>query len=518
MQFFINPIGIQSIIFSASELGTTTKLTTRSLKAFSVEAVLSPETNSQSNIIFPCVQGMAFVTAVYAKLTPSIQSAVFFRSLVPLSAPRAGIFKYRATLEDGKTWLLYVTSSDLQDPKLRLVSNTQIQGKPKWSGLIQVAKVTNIASNEPVYDASAGVYPVRCTMSAQTTGSIGTYRYEWTKLGLLDGQPLLMFALPHHVQSFGPATANRKTSLLLQTTTKGIATAVASDSWTLLESALPIDVSFSPWSPSTRTRSDFSSYARGIIAQVAKAELSQNMDAQTNLDSMYFSGKALSKFAVLVYTAQYILKDTALAQAGLQQLKAAFSRFSSNKQIYPLVYDSKWGGMVSSGSYITKDQNQDFGNTYYNDHHFHYGYFIHAAAIIAKLDSKWLSSNALWVNTLIRDAGSPSSNDPKFPFSRNFDWFHGHSFAKGLFESADGKDEESTSEDAFFAYALKMWGQVTGDKSTEARGNLMLAILSRTFDNYFLMKKSNTNQPANFIANKVTGIVSTFGPFCRPFR
>ena len=89
-----------------------------------------------------------------------------------------------------------------------------------------------------------------------------------------------------------------------------------------------------------------------------------------------------------------------------------------------------------------------------------------------------------------------------------FDWYHGHSFAKGLFESADSKDEESTSEDAFFAYALKMWGAVTGDQSSEARGNLMLAILARTFDSYFLMRNSNTNQPANFIGNKVAGIVS----------
>ena len=53
-----------------------------------------------------------------------------------------------------------------------------------------------------------------------------------------------------------------------------------------------------------------------------------------------------------------------------------------------------------------------------------------------------------------------------------------------------------------------MWGLVTGDASTEARGNLMLAILARTFDNYFLMRKTNTNQPVNYIGNKVTGIVS----------
>ena len=129
--------------------------------------------------------------------------------------------------------------------------------------------------------------------------------------------------------------------------------------------------------------------------------------------------------------------------------------------------------------------------------------------MIGFLDPTWLKANTLWVNTLVRDAASPLEDDPQFPFSRAFDWYHGHSFAKGLFESADSKDEESTSEDAFFAYAIKMWGKVTGDESMEARGNLMLAILARTFDNYFLMKRNNVNQPANFVGNKVTGIVRT---------
>ena len=107
-----------------------------------------------------------------------------------------------------------------------------------------------------------------------------------------------------------------------------------------------------------------------------------------------------------------------------------------------------------------------------------------------------------------------------FPFSRMMDWYHGHSFAKGLFESADSKDEESSSEDAFFSYAIKMWGQVIGDDSMEARGNLMLAIQARTLINYFLLQSDNVNQPANFIGNKVTGIVrlplSPFRFACSP--
>jgi endo-1,3(4)-beta-glucanase len=111
---------------------------------------------------------------------------------------------------------------------------------------------------------------------------------------------------------------------------------------------------------------------------------------------------------------------------------------------------------------------------------------------------------------LVRDAANSDSCDDLFPFSRSFDWYHGHSWAKGLFESLDGKDEESTSEDAMFAYAIKMWGKTIGDASMEARGNLQLTILRRTLHSYFLMKSTNVNQPSNFIANKVTGIVRSY--------
>ena len=111
------------------------------------------------------------------------------------------------------------------------------------------------------------------------------------------------------------------------------------------------------------------------------------------------------------------------------------------------------------------------------------------------------------MNALVRDAANPSLKDNLFPFSRMFDWYHGHSFAKGLFESADSKDEESTSEDVFFSYAIKMWGYVNRDRSMEARGNLMLSIQARTLTDYFLMQRNNVNQPSNFIGNKVTGIV-----------
>jgi endo-1,3(4)-beta-glucanase len=74
------------------------------------------------------------------------------------------------------------------------------------------------------------------------------------------------------------------------------------------------------------------------------------------------------------------------------------------------------------------------------------------------------------------------------------------------------------------AYALKMWGKVSGDYSLEARyeshlsirqiklliinrSNLQLAIISRSLQYYYLYQQDNTVQPKEFIGNKVAGIL-----------
>jgi endo-1,3(4)-beta-glucanase len=176
-------------------------------------------------------------------------------------------------------------------------------------------------------------------------------------------------------------------------------------------------------------------------------------------------------------------------------------------EFFLLTLSAAWGGVVSTASYVTGDSGIDFGNTYYNDHHFHYGYFVYAAAIIGHLDPSWLAAHKDYVNTLIRDYANPSTADNYFPVSRAFDWYHGHSWAHGLYETFDGKNEESSSEDSMSLYAIKMWGKTIGDSNMEARGNLQLAIIARSLQNYFLYQSNNDAQPSNFIGNKVSGIL-----------
>lgn len=125
--------------------------------------------------------------------------------------------------------------------------------------------------------------------------------------------------------------------------------------------------------------------------------------------------------------------------------------------------------MVSSATFETGDSGLDFGNSFYNDHHFHWGYFIYAAAVLGHLDPAWAEENKAYVNTLVRDIANPSPSDSYFPVWRAFDWYHGHSWATGLFDALDGKNQESSSEDTMHAYALKMWGSAIGDANLEAR-------------------------------------------------
>ena len=245
IQYFINPIGIQSIILSAVELGPFTTLTTSNLTAFSANAILSPQAGSSSTITFPLVQGMGFVTGIYNNLMPAIQSSVFFQSVTQIASLRFGVFKYRIVLEDNKNWLLYaMPSNNSADPHLQLVSNTQIQGLRFWSGTIQIAKNPAGSGGEALYDESAGVYSLSATVTGSTSNSRGTYTISWWTQGITvySTPSLLMYALPHHIQSFDNATTKHQTNLQLQTTTKGLATAVIANRYVLLGAFLPLSM------------------------------------------------------------------------------------------------------------------------------------------------------------------------------------------------------------------------------------------------------------------------------------
>lgn len=310
---------------------------------------------------------MGFVTATYNAVTPFIESSVYISKIIPFKSPKVGVTKYKVQLQNGKIWLLYATASNGTGLALNLTSPSRLKAPGPFAGTIQIARNPgDSAENEQKYDACAGAYVTGASVSGSVDGKYGSYSLSFKKAG--NGSPLLMFALPHHVESMDTATAAGKTNLRLQTTTKGIATGIIGDFWRLVEPDLPSDIGFAPWSPTAGSTKWIPDAAKRAIDQAALQELSQDMEAQSNLNSMYFSGKALSKFATAIYAVHDLSGNVSLAKPALIKLQKAFSRFASNTQIFPLVYESAWGGVVSTATYVTGDAGVDFGNSYYNDH------------------------------------------------------------------------------------------------------------------------------------------------------
>ncbi|CAF4885028.1 unnamed protein product [Rotaria sp. Silwood1] len=249
-------------------------------------------------------------------------------------------------------------------------------------------------------------------------------------------------------------------------------------------------------------RSPAPQYKDLIVAQLKK-DLA--IRANLTVSDYYFTGKEFHKYALLCLLAEYY-RETVELDRCIKTVEAGFEILITRKNTNALRYDTTWFGLVSSAGLGPSQELADFGNSYYNDHHYHWGYFIQAGAIIARLDPSYLPRIRDWVEGLIRDASNPSPLDTSFPQFRYFDWFSGHSWSQGLFESADGKDQESTSEEINFHYGIALWGLATQSLTLEGLGRLMLGTAKRTTQTYFLMDSNNKVMPEKIIANKVTGI------------
>lgn len=123
---------------------------------------------------------------------------------------------------------------------------------------------------------------------------------------------------------------------------------------------------------------------------------------------------------------------------------------------------------------------------YYNDHHYHYGYHIYAASVVAHFDPSWGIDHYDSVLLYIRDFANPSRHDEYFPAFRQKDWFLGSSWASGIVSaenSPHGRNEESSSE-AIAAYeAVALYGSVMvdafGEMSTSSHDGVSAARLVR---------------------------------------
>jgi endoglucanase Acf2 len=208
----------------------------------------------------------------------------------------------------------------------------------------------------------------------------------------------------------------------------------------------------------------------------------------------YGVGKSLGKVANLSGVAEAV-GDTATQQACISSLKRSLEGWlnaggGKNRDVF--VYHPNWGILVGYPA--------GFGSDWpFNDHHFHYGYFIRAAAEVARVDPAWAAKDK-WggmVNVLIRECASPDRQDKLFPFARCFDRYEGHGWASGDAGFDKGNNEESSSESMNCWYGIAMWGAATGDTAMRDWGLYMFTQEMTAIEEYW-WDVSKTNFPKGY--------------------
>lgn len=212
--------------------------------------------------------------------------------------------------------------------------------------------------------------------------------------------------------------------------------------------------------------------------------VAEGSNSWNSANDTYWSGKAVGRVAEVLAIADQ-LKMTAEAATLRDWLKEELADWMSaerngtldNKKYF--VYDDQWNTLLGLEESFASHQQL-------NDHHFHYGYFVRAAAEVCRVEKDFCKPNQYgrMFELLIRDYAG-GKNDPMFPYLRHFDPAYGFSWASGHANFVRGNNNESTSEAANAYGAMVLYGLVTGNSEIMERGLYLHASTSASFWEYW---------------------------------
>ena len=201
-------------------------------------------------------------------------------------------------------------------------------------------------------------------------------------------------------------------------------------------------------------------------------------------EDTYWSGKRFGRAAEVIAIATQLGMDEEAATLHTW-LKTQLADWFTAETLGDLdtsqyfVYDPAWSTLLGL--------EESFGShQMLNDHHFHYGYFVRAAAEICRTEPAWCGSDQYgpMVELLIRDYAA-GRGDPMFPYVRNFDPANGFSWASGPANFARGNNNESTSEAANAYGSVVLYGLITGNEALVDRGLYLHASTAAAFWEYW---------------------------------
>jgi len=222
-------------------------------------------------------------------------------------------------------------------------------------------------------------------------------------------------------------------------------------------------------------------YSPGFNPAELQNKISQieNDELQTWTDS-YNDGQLMNR---LIQTARIANKigDLEARDSMLETIKSRLENWltaNSSEVAFIFYYNDTWSTLIGYPAGHGQDNN-------INDHHFHWGYFIHAASFVEQFYPGWANDWGEMVNHLVRDAASSDRNDSHYPFLRSFSPFAGHCWANGFATFPQGNDQESSSESMQFNSSLIHWGSITGNNEIRDLGIYLYTTEQTAIEEYW---------------------------------
>jgi endo-1,3(4)-beta-glucanase len=289
----------------------------------------------------------------------------------------------------------------------------------------------------------------------------------------------------------------------------------------------------SSWTSLTKPLSSAKPEWQDAIRASLHRDASVNLTSSVQASDPYGWGKEMARLARLLLIAEEMQEDE-IATRLRSQLQTAFLPWLHCTNSDSLQYDSVWGGLVPKDG--VQDKNADYGAGWYNDHHFHWGYHIYAAAAVAKGDRAWAEKWKAHIFALVRDIANPSllvqaqeqenlpldaalegtgestpftgASDTHFPTLRHMDVFESHSWANALFASPIGRNQESSTEAVNAYYAIALLGKAMEDPSLTYLGEVLTSLELTGTHRYWHLTSEKSVYPQPFAReNRCVGMV-----------
>ena len=327
----------------------------------------------------------------------------------------------------------------------------------------------------------------------ESTGNVQTkYTYSFSKKAESTADGTIMGILPHQYKNMSNVTYMDNKAITLRGYMKFIKGSSYTTNMTY-NGIIPYMPSLS--SDDSQGREELQKYVNDFVNKYMTGAGNWTL-ANDEGNETYYHGKKLNRSAQVVAAAKAV-GDEGNAQKvlnGLEKNLEDWFTYSGNSDKHYFTYLGEGVGALLGfqSSFNSVDQ--------FNDHHFHYGYFIESAASVGLYDREWLNNYKDVVKQLIYDIACPYRNNKEcvadcgnaYPYLRSFSPYEGHSWASGYEDERTGNNQESTSE-AINAWAgIILFGELTNNTKIRDLGIYLYTTESEAADEYWFDKDEET--------------------------